>query len=235
MIILHVTDLHFNQRWYDWLSDRAPAHDVLVLSGDLLDLANATPAARQAAWISDWAQGISTPLCVCSGNHDLEWDSALERWRPALWLRELAGPTRWTDGQAGTIDGLRFLSIGCATRPKGGEADVWVVHAPPVGVLTGRRIGGRDGGDPELAARVARFAPQIVCSGHVHDPTHWCARAGGTLYLNPGHTADALAPNHILIDTDQMHARGVIGCRVAETVAGPTGRELASPAAAVPG
>lgn len=224
MIILHVTDLHFIQRWYDWLSERAPAHDLLVISGDLLDLTSATPATRQAAWVVDWAQGIETPMCVCSGNHDLEWDDRLERWQPAQWLHELAGPTRWIDGQSGTLHGLRFLSIGCARRPKGGAADLWVVHAPPIGVLTGRRGSGREAGDPELADRVARFAPQIVCSGHIHDPIHWCTRAAGTLYLNPGHNADALIPNHVLIDTEQRHARGLIGCRVAEAAASRGGR-----------
>lgn len=231
MIILHVTDLHFNQRWYDWLSQRAPAHDLLIISGDLLDLACATPATRQAAWVTDWARSIATPMCVCSGNHDLEWDSALERWRPALWLRGMAGPNRWVDGQSGTFGGLRFLSIGCTTRPKGGAADVWVVHAPPAGVLTGRRTSGRDAGDPELAPRIARFSPQIVCSGHVHDPAHWCTRSSGTLYLNPGHTADASIPNHILIDTEQMFARGVIGCRVAEAAAQRREQTPALPAA----
>lgn len=234
MIILHVTDLHFNQRWFDWLAQRAPAHDLLVISGDLLDLACATPASRQAAWVTAWAQNLVGPMCVCSGNHDLEWDSALERWRPAGWLREMAGPTRWVDGQSGTLGGFRFLSIGCTARPKGGEADLWVVHAPPVGVLTGRRVSGRDAGDPELAARVARFSPRIVCSGHVHDPIHWCTRAAGTLYLNPGRAADASIPNHILIDTERMHARGVLGCLVAETRAGRAEPERLPPAA-VPG
>lgn len=234
MIILHVSDLHFNQRWYDWLSGRAPAHDLLVVSGDLLDLASATPTTRQAAWVTAWARSIATPMCLCSGNHDLEWDDALERWRPASWLRELAGPTRWVDGQSGTLAGRRFLSIGCTARPKGGAADIWVVHAPPTGVLTGRRASGREGGDPELAARVARFSPAIVCSGHVHDPTHWCTRSGGTLYLNPGRAADAANPNHILIDTEHLHARGVIGWRVAETGRPGVAAEPVSPAA-VPG
>ena len=92
MTILHVTDLHFNPRWFHWLLHQAPAHDLLVISGDLLDLAQTVPQREQIAWVSRWLSEYPRPLCVCSGQHDLEWDPLEERWHPAYWLRALARP-----------------------------------------------------------------------------------------------------------------------------------------------
>jgi Icc-related predicted phosphoesterase len=204
MTILHVTDFHFNQRWFDWLLDRSPPHDLLVMSGDLLDLAGATPHRRQIAWVSDWLNDYPRPMLVCSGNHDLEWDDRTERWMPAYWLRDIENPRVWTDGQRVAWNGISILSIGCTTRPKGGEADLWVVHAPPTRTLVSARAEGGDGGDPDLVAAVRRHAPQLVFSGHVHDPVHWRERIGPTLLLNPGRAADADFPNHILVRTEDM-------------------------------
>ena len=53
MTILHVTDFHSNKRWFDWLLHRAPAHDLVVMSGDMLDLGTATPQRRQIEWVVD--------------------------------------------------------------------------------------------------------------------------------------------------------------------------------------
>ncbi len=202
MTILHVTDFHFNQRWFDWLLHRAPPHDFVVMSGDLLDLAAATPHRRQIAWVSDWLNDYPRPISVCSGNHDLEWDARSERWMPAYWLRDIVNPKVWTDGQRVEWNGVSVLNIGCTTRPKGGEADLWVVHAPPTRTLVAARTKGGDGGDPDLVAAVRRYAPRIVFSGHVHDPLHWREAAGPTLFLNPGRDAGAEFPNHILVRTD---------------------------------
>lgn len=204
MTILHVTDFHFNKRWFDWLLHRAPAHDLVVMSGDMLDLAVATPQRRQIEWVSDWLNDFPRPISVCSGNHDLEWDSEAERWMPAYWLRDIVNPHVWTDGQRVTLDGLSFLNLGASTRPKGGKADVWVVHAPPSKTLVATRPNGADAGDPDLVAAVRRYAPRLVLSGHVHTPLHWRERCDATLFLNPGRSTDGCIPNHILVRTDEM-------------------------------
>lgn len=201
MIILHTSDFHFNKGWYDWLLSDAPRHDLLVMSGDLLDMSAATPARKQQEWVADWIRAYAAPVCICSGNHDLEWHPETELWQSAHWLRALAGPQVWVDGQQPVFDRLSILNIGCTTRPKGTEAHAWVVHAPPVGTLVAKRENGRDGGDPELTARVARYRPSFVFAGHVHDPVQWCEYRDETLYLNPGRTPHAPIPSHILVDT----------------------------------
>ncbi len=213
MTILHVTDFHFNKRWYDWLLHRAPAHDLVVMSGDMLDLAIATPQRRQIQWVSDWLNDFPRPISVCSGNHDLEWDSETERWMPAYWLRDIVNPKVWTDGQRITLDGLSFLNIGATTRPKGGEADVWVVHAPPSQTLVSTRSNGADAGDRDLVAAARHFAPQLVLSGHVHNPLHWREHRDATLFLNPGREPEAAFPHHILVRTDNMSSQLVTASR----------------------
>ncbi|HWL15672.1 MAG TPA: metallophosphoesterase [Opitutus sp.] len=207
MTLLHVTDFHFNQRWFDWLLHRAPPHDVVVMSGDLLDLTRATPQRRQIEWVSAWLRDFPRPLSLCSGNHDLEWDSERGRWRPAYWLREVVNPLVWTDGQRVSLDGVSMLNLGATSQPKGGHADVWVVHAPPAGTLVAATATGDDAGDPDLVAAVRRYAPRLVLSGHVHSPLAWQAQSGGTLLLNPGYDPDAPFPNHILIQTESMTCR----------------------------
>lgn len=213
MTILHVSDFHFNKRWFNWLLHRAPPHDLVVMSGDMLNLSDPTPQSRQIAWVSEWLNGYPRPFAVCSGNHDLQWDSESERWTPAYWLRELVNPQVWTDGQRIELNGLAILNIGCTTRPKGGRADIWVVHAAPSTTLVSRRTNGRDGGDPDLLAPVRRYAPRLVLSGHVHHPQHWREQIGPTLFLNPGRTHETDSPNHILVNMEPLSCQFVAGTR----------------------
>jgi Icc-related predicted phosphoesterase len=126
---------------------------------------------------------------------------------PAYWLRYIANRNVWTDSQRIVLNGTSILNIGCATRPKGGEADLWVVHAAPTKTLVAARASGGDGGDPDLNAPVARYAPRLVLSGHVHDPLHWRHHDGATLFLNPGWAPHAEIPNHILVRTDDLSCR----------------------------
>jgi Icc-related predicted phosphoesterase len=211
MTILHVTDFHFNKRWFDWLLHRAPAHHLVVMSGDMLDLSAATPHRRQIEWVSNWLNDFPRPICVCSGNHDLEWDGEAERWTPAYWLRDLVNPGLWTDGQRVELNGISFLNIGATTRPKGGAADVWVVHAPPSKTLVSTRANGTDAGDPDLVSPSRRYAPRLVLSGHVHNPLHWRERRNEILFLNPGRSAEGAFPNHILVRTDSMSSQFISG------------------------
>lgn len=213
MNLLHVTDFHFNKRWFDWLLDEAPSSDLVVMSGDLLDLMSATPQRRQIEWVSSWLNEFPRPLAVCSGNHDLEWDSSGERWTPAYWLRAITNPLVWTDGRRVQLDGLSLLNIGATTRPKGGSAEVWAVHAPPARTRVSTRLHGGDAGDLDLIASVRRFAPRLVLSGHVHTPLDWRELRDGTLLLNPGREADAAFPNHILVNTERMSCRLVTATR----------------------
>jgi Icc-related predicted phosphoesterase len=238
MTILHVTDFHFNKRWFDWLLHHAPAHDLVVMSGDMLDLSVATPHRRQIEWVSDWLNDFPRPISVCSGNHDLEWDCAAERWTPAYWLREIVNPHVWTDGQRVELDGLSVLNIGATTRPKGGAADIWVVHAPPSKTLVATRSNGADAGDVDLVSAIHRHAPRVVLSGHVHAPLHWREHRGRTLFLNPGHNPGAAFPNHILVRTDPLSSYFITAPREdsrdsERPLAGGLGAESAAAAPAV--
>ncbi len=214
MTILHVTDFHFNQRWFDWLLRAAPANDLTVLSGDLLDARASTPLRAQIEWVTTWLNAFPRPLCVCSGRHDLEWEPARQRWMPAYWLRELRNPLVRTDGQRVVLNGVSVLSIGATTRPKGGDADVWVVHTPPAGTLVATRGDGVESGDRDLMAAVLRHQPQLVLSGHVHAPLHWRERRDGTVFVNPGRNPAAAFPNHVLVRTDTQQCQLIAGPRV---------------------
>lgn len=227
MTILHVTDFHFNKRWYNWLFHHAPAHDLVVMSGDLLDQAAATPHERQIAWVSDWLGDFPRPIAVCSGNHDLEWNSTSGRWTPAYWLRRIGNPNVWTDGQCLSLDGLSILNIGATTLPKGGTADVWVVHAPPAGTTVATRISGADAGDPDLGAAVGRYAPRLILSGHVHQPMRWRDDRRGPLFLNPGYDPDAAFPNHILVQTDDLSCELITAARAPGAMPANVEHELA--------
>jgi Icc-related predicted phosphoesterase len=213
MTILHLTDLHFNKRWFNWLPNNAPAHDLLILSGDLLNLSDLTAHTDQIAWVADWINDYPRPLCVCSGPSDLEWDGAVERWTPAYWLRNFANRQAWADGTRVSFNNLSVLNIGCTTHPKGGDADIWVVHTPPARTAVSTHVNGRDSGDSELVAAVRRHAPRVVLSGHVHDPLDWHTRHGPTLLMNPGRSHDTPVPNHIILNTEDMSAEFITATR----------------------
>ena len=221
MTILHVSDFHFNKRWFDWLLHRAPARNLVVMSGDMLDLSAAAPHGRQIQWVSDWLNDFPRPISVCSGNHDLEWDSAADRWTPAYWLRRIDNPNVWTDGQRITLNRLSILNIGATTQPKGGDADVWVVHAPPSQTAVALRANGVDAGDPDLVAATSRYSPRLVLSGHVHNALRWREYRAGTLFLNPGYDPDAAFPNHILVQPDRLSSRLITAARASEQAPAP--------------
>lgn len=200
MTILHVSDLHYNKTWYAWLAEFAPPHDLLVISGDLLDLNHPASHTRQVEWVSDWVRDFGRPLAICSGNHDLLWDAAHNVWWPARWLLDLAGPQTWVDGQTGEIEGISFFNCPATGVARGSPADVWIVHAPPEGSGVSWCQDGRGGGDPNLLYSVRKYRPRLVLCGHVHNPLSWIDHFEGGLYLNPGRDPAAAFPNHVVID-----------------------------------
>ena len=37
MKILHITDLHFNTTWFDWINKEQDKYDVFCITGDFLE------------------------------------------------------------------------------------------------------------------------------------------------------------------------------------------------------
>lgn len=212
MKILHVTDLHLTPRWFEWLIDASPRSDVVCISGDLLDRESPLPHVAQVELASAWLRRFDRPLCVCSGDHDLEWDARYECWRKARWLSETLALNVHGDGSVFDLHGERIHSVSLTTYPKGLPADIWVVHAPPAGLAVGREYAGPDFGEPSMVDTIARLRPKVVLCGRVHEPASWFERQDGVMYLNPGCLRTARFPNHILLDTESFEARRVVDC-----------------------
>ncbi len=215
MTILHVSDLHFDKRWFDWLSDSAPHHDLLVISGDILDHAHPVYPTKQMHWVSAWVRDLPSPVCLCSGNHDLVWDDRDARWLPATWMQDLASDRVQVDGQRRTFGDTRIAAVGAVDRSRP-EADVWVVHSPPVGVDIARNQQGQDQGDRGSSVWGAPIAPTWVLAGHVHRPLRWHDSRRGIHFVNPGQNRQGRFPNYVLIDL----ARGSL-IHVTDSVTGP--------------
>lgn len=210
MLILHVSDLHLNERWFTWLAEVAPRSDLLCISGDLLDRDSPVLHLEQVGLVSAWLRRIARPLCVCSGRHDLEWDRRYECWRPAQWLRGPVSSRVWGDGDSFELGRRRFHCLPSTTYPKGSSADIWIVHTPPADLAIARMFAGEDRGDRALAAAVRQYQPQAVLCGDVHEPASWFHRKDGVIHLNPGHTPGARFPNYVLFDTDTLEAHRVV-------------------------
>ena len=73
MRILSVSDLHYSLKQLDWLSQAAKGFDLVVVAGDLLDIASTVDLDTQALVVSKYFKKITTtsPMVVSSGNHDV--------------------------------------------------------------------------------------------------------------------------------------------------------------------
>ena len=78
MRVLLVSDLHYDLRKLDWVLAEAAGVDLLVLAGDLLDVASALPLDAQIAVVLEYLRRYAerTTTVVCSGNHDLDHRNA---------------------------------------------------------------------------------------------------------------------------------------------------------------
>ena len=96
-----------------------------------------------------------------------------------------------------------------ATRPR--RRWIWVHHAPPAGsplAWDGRRAWG----DDVLSGWIARFAPDLVLTGHVHQAPFapgggWADRVGSTWVFNAGQQAGPV-PAHVTLDLERARPPG---------------------------
>ena len=93
LTILHVTDLHFHQAHFEWITQQLNTFDILCLSGDLIEHPREL---GQIEWVSAWLNTLSKPTFICSGNHDIEketisneellsLDSSIDDYDPIDW------------------------------------------------------------------------------------------------------------------------------------------------------
>jgi Icc-related predicted phosphoesterase len=198
--ILHCTDFHGHQPWYDWLSAECARYDLICLTGDLLDLFSRTSPAEQIARITGNLRAIMTPLAICSGNHDDLGGTEGTRWLGKLRRRQL-----WVDGDQFECKGRTFRCVGWKQPlPAAARDEIWLIHAPPDDCATSnarREINHGDFALGELCR--GGQGPWIALSGHIHAPLNWWARVGETWSFNPGLSQATAQPNVTVIDLER--------------------------------
>lgn len=105
MRILAVADLHYSLPQLDWVLENAPDFDVVVLAGDLLELASLVDRRAQSVVVRKYFSRLRavTRLVICSGNHDpdapqryrregrqMAWRSADQRGSPPTATRSFS-------------------------------------------------------------------------------------------------------------------------------------------------
>jgi Icc-related predicted phosphoesterase len=217
--ILLVSDLHYTLPQLDWVVYVAPTFDLVVLAGDSLDISSPVSIDAQTVVILKYLSLLQAAgrVVVSSGNHDLTGPDALGE-QSALWLNQaraagvptdgdslLVGDTLiticpWWDGPLGRKALEAQLAADALRRP---ERWIWVYHWPPLGSPT-CWTGRRHYGDADIGGWINQFQPDVVLTGHVHEPPFkpdgaWADRIGQTWVFNAGQQIGPV-PAHIEIN-----------------------------------
>lgn len=219
MKILVVADLHYALPQFDWLVARAASADLVIIAGDLLDLAGFADLDTQIVVVKKYLSRIRerAPLVVCSGNHDGDERNAagehVARWLTRLRMENvtvdyqsieiggvLVSVFPWWDGEVTQREMRAFLE---SERARARRPWLWVYHAPPLNSPVAW-TGSKDAGDAVLRELIEAHQPDYVVSGHIHNSPFfpdgsWVDRLGSTWVFNPGHQMGALPPS-IVID-----------------------------------
>lgn len=225
MRLLLISDLHYTLTQFDWVVARASDFDLVVMAGDQLDISSTLPLAAQTVVMQQYFDLLHAAgrFIVSSGNHDLDGEDANGE-RAAVWLEQsrrrgiltdgdavLIGDTLvticpWWDGPHGRDAVAAQLAHDAARRP---ARWIWVYHWPPVGSPTAW-TGTRSYGDDQLGPWIEEHRPDVVLSGHVHQPPFkpdggWADRIGPTWVFNPGRQIGP-TPTRVEIDFDTQRA-----------------------------
>jgi len=199
MKILHITDLHFNKIYFDWINKQQNKFDIFCISGDFLESSKDETLAEQIKWVTNWMKEFSNPLFVCSGNHDIE-DYDNEDWLEKLAIRNV-----YSDNCTKTINGIKFASypyIGAEGYHEVDDCDVLITHVPPTGSKTSTDKNGIEWGDRELSRAIRNniIGARIILCGHNHHPIKTIEKINNTTIYNPGVNKNNKIPNHHIID-----------------------------------
>lgn len=223
MQLLFVADLHYALKQFDWLASNAAKYDVVVIGGDLLDLASTLDIDVQAIVIEKYLARLSqlTHVIVSSGNHDGDSRNAANE-SIARWLLDAKAPQLFVDGDSVEMSGTLITvcpwwdgpvaraQVEAQLAKDAGKTKVkwiWIHHAPPDQSpvsWTGRKFGG----DEILVEWIARYQPDVVLSGHIHNAPFrsggsWSAQSGRTWIFNPGRQIGPF-PTYLSFDFEKM-------------------------------
>lgn len=228
MKVLFVADLHYALRQFDWVVANAAKYEVVIIGGDLLDLAGALEIDVQIVVIEKYLSRLRqlTHLIVSSGNHDGDSRNAADE-SIAQWLLEVKMPQLFSDGDSIQFRDHLFSVCPWWDGPSGRAeleaqlaADalkkkrrwIWVHHAPPDGspvAWTGKKFAG----DEYLLGWIQRYQPDLVLCGHVHNAPFyeggsWIDRIGKTWAFNPGRQIGP-QPTCVAFDLEKMTAEWI--------------------------
>jgi Icc-related predicted phosphoesterase len=227
MRILLVSDLHYSLKQLDWVVAAAADYDVVVVAGDLLDIASRVEPDAQIVVVLEYLARLAakTTVVVCSGNHDLNTRNELGE-RAAVWLDDARVSGVFVDGSRVVTDDVFVtvcpwwdgprtrevvdLALAADASDVGDRMWIWAYHAPPDGSPTSW-TGRRHYGDADLNGWIDRHRPDLVLCGHVHQSPFaeggaWADRIDATWVVNSGREPGPV-PAHIVIDTDTRSAR----------------------------
>ena len=197
MKILHITDLHFNKHWFEWISTQQDKYDVFCITGDFLEDSKEETLIEQIEWITQWMKAFTKPLFICSGNHDIE---ELEN---EDWFLKINNV--YSDNTLKTIDGIKFGCIPYIAPEfyEFDECDVILYHLPPSNTKTSvHSKTGEDWGDKEFYRNIKKgiLSPKILLCGHMHYPTKTIDKINNTTIYNTGVDKLKKVPNHHIIN-----------------------------------
>lgn len=197
MKILHITDLHFNKKWFEWIVINENNYDIFCITGDFIDDSKIESIDEQISWLSNWMKNFKKPLFVCSGNHDIEY---LEN---EDWLNKI--PNVYSDNSKKTINGIKFGSIPYIASDflEYDDCNIILYHLPPARTKTAiHEKTNSDLGDKELyrILKNKMITPKYILCGHMHYPVNFIDRINTTIISNPGSNNDKNIPNYLVIN-----------------------------------
>ncbi len=225
MKLLLVADLHYTLRQFDWVLANAGAVDAVVLAGDHLSTSSPVAVPAQIAAVRAYVRRFTevSRVFACSGNHDLNARSAAGE-KTADWLAGLRECGAVVDGDTamlgdtlvtvlpwwdGPVARARAEAQLAAVDRTGSRRWLWVYHSPPHSLLSW--TGSRHYGDTTVAEWIARWSPDAVLCGHIHQAPFtadgsWVDRLGQTWVFNPGRQIGPV-PTYIELDLAAETAR----------------------------
>lgn len=225
MRVLAIADLHYALRQFDWVGEHLDECDVLVLAGDLLDLASGVDLDVQEMVVEKYLRRFASRrmLLSSSGNHDIQ-ETRSDGERAATWMESLQSPNFKRDYESYSSGDVLFTICpwwdGPDTRLKTQqrlEADaaktkqtwIWLHHNPPLCTPIAW-TGKTDGGDAVALEWIQRYQPDFVFSGHIHNAPFyaagsWHTRIGKSLVFNAGKQLGR-EPTRIILDLQARRA-----------------------------